>query len=56
MAPIGLDHCAKKGFQIVHRCLGCGERRRNRAAIDTVQPDRLVELMARLAVEARLPP
>jgi len=56
MAPVALDYCAKKGFQIVHRCEGCGEHRRNRAAVDTVQADEVVGLMRRLAGGVMQPP
>ena len=49
MTPVGLDYCAKKGFQIIHRCLGCGERKRNRAAADTAQPDLLIAFMQRIS-------
>ncbi len=56
MAPVGVDHRGKTGFQIVHQCLGCGARKRNRAAVATVQPDRLVELMTRLVREVPWPP
>lgn len=49
MAPVALEYAAKKGFQIVHRCLGCGQHKRNRAAVDTVQPDQLIGFMRRMA-------
>jgi hypothetical protein len=38
----------KKGWQLIHRCRACGIEHRNRAAVDTDQPDdidRLIELM-----------
>lgn len=49
MVPVGVDHSGKKGHLIVHRCLGCGAMARNRAAADTVQPDRLTRFMEGLA-------
>lgn len=40
MEPIAVEHAAKKGWVLVHRCLRCGAVRRNRAALsDPVQPD-----------------
>jgi DNA-directed RNA polymerase subunit RPC12/RpoP len=45
MAPIALDRSTKKGFQIVHVCVTCGVVRRNRAAVDTQQPDDLIAFM-----------
>ena len=44
MRPVGLVYKRRKGFQIVHECLRCGEKRPNRVATNTVQPDDLVEL------------
>lgn len=34
MEPIGLDYKGKKGFIIVHRCVGCGKEMKNKAAED----------------------
>ena len=40
LEPIRVEPDPKKGFVIVHRCVKCGELRRNRAAHEaTVQPD-----------------
>ncbi|MBA7679535.1 hypothetical protein ES703_87833 [subsurface metagenome] len=39
MKPIGLKYKSGKGFQIVHRCLQCGEERVNKIAGGMVQPD-----------------
>ena len=40
MRPVAVEHSGKKGWVIVHRCLECGELRRNRAALDDPeQPD-----------------
>ena len=40
LEPIAVEHNAKKGWVIVHRCRRCGEVRRNRAALDDpAQPD-----------------
>jgi hypothetical protein len=46
MAPVSLDYDGKKGFQIIHRCEACGAQRRNRAAVETAQPDELAAFMA----------
>lgn len=46
MAPVQLHQTGAKGFQLVHRCLGCGALRRNRVATDTVVPDDLDQLIA----------
>jgi hypothetical protein len=35
----------KKGWQLVHRCRACGVERRNRAALDSLQPDDLDALI-----------
>ena len=47
MMPVGIRYCARKGYQIVHRCLACGAERSNKAATDTVQPDDM-EALAKL--------
>ena len=39
MEPVGLVFRGDKGFQVVHRCLRCRIERKNRVAVDTVQPD-----------------
>ena len=39
MQPVGIKYKPGKGYQIIHRCLKCGEERVNKAAVDTVQPD-----------------
>lgn len=39
MAPVGLIHSGRKGYQIVHRCLLCGAVRRNRIAESGLAPD-----------------
>ena len=51
MEPVGLRYRPGKGFQIVHRCLQCGEERINKIAEDPVQPDD-IEALVRLS---RLP-
>lgn len=45
MEPVGLQHNANKGFQIVHECLECGCRTVNKVAEFTVQPDDIDELI-----------
>ena len=50
LEPIRAETDAKKGFVIVHRCLKCGEIRRNRAALNTDnQPDNM-SLIIKLTV------
>jgi hypothetical protein len=49
MSPVAIAYSRKKGFQVVHRCLGCGGESRCRAATDTLQPDRLAPFMRQLA-------
>lgn len=34
LEPVGVEHNAKKGWIIVHRCQACGSLRRNKAALD----------------------
>ena len=45
MKPVGLRYKSGKRFQIVHRCLGCGEERVNKIAEDRVQPDDVSEII-----------
>jgi hypothetical protein len=53
LEPVAAEHDAKKGWIVVHRCLGCGAERRNRAALDDPeQPDDLGALI-RLTLEPR---
>lgn len=42
MKPVDLIYNSKKGYQLVHECLRCGERRVNKVAVDTVQPDDVI--------------
>jgi hypothetical protein len=39
MKPIGVRYNSRKGFQIIHRCMICGNVSTNKAAERTVQPD-----------------
>lgn len=39
MKPIGIQYKSGKGYQIIHRCLRCGEESVNRVAENTAQPD-----------------
>ncbi|MBA3813673.1 MAG: RNHCP domain-containing protein [Alphaproteobacteria bacterium] len=39
MQPMQLAYKAKKGWQIIHRCLACGAQKTCRIAEDTLQPD-----------------
>ena len=34
MHPIGVQYHSKKGYQIIHRCMICGEEKTNRTAPD----------------------
>ncbi|WP_189100063.1 RNHCP domain-containing protein [Streptomyces kronopolitis] len=46
MRPEAVDHHSTKGYMIVHRCTGCGVRRRNRMADDPGQGDDLDQVLA----------
>lgn len=37
MAPVGIDHDAKKGWMILHRCVKCGKEIPNKTAPDDDQ-------------------
>ncbi|HWI64172.1 MAG TPA: RNHCP domain-containing protein [Symbiobacteriaceae bacterium] len=39
MAPVGLYYNSRKGYQVIHRCLDCGEVRRNRLVESGEVPD-----------------
>lgn len=45
MKPIDLDYTSKKGYQLIHECIQCGKKQRNKIAIDTIQEDDIVSLM-----------
>jgi len=45
MRPVGLIYKSGKGFQLVHRCLKCGEEKVNRVAEFSIQPDDIEELL-----------
>ncbi len=46
LEPIGVDYSGKKGWIILHRCLRCGEIRRNRAALDDSVSDSYEKIVA----------
>ena len=47
LEPIAVEHSAKKGWIVVHRCTVCGATRRNKAALDDPdQPDDYGRLVA----------
>ncbi|MFI1666204.1 RNHCP domain-containing protein [Streptomyces wuyuanensis] len=46
MRPVAVEHHSAKGYMIVHRCTGCGTRRRNRTADDPRQGDDLDTVLA----------
>ncbi|TDI60822.1 MAG: RNHCP domain-containing protein [Alphaproteobacteria bacterium] len=39
MVPVGLDYKRKKGWMVVHQCMGCGHVSRNKVAVNTDQSD-----------------
>ena len=45
MEPVGLERKSGKGFQVVHKCLRCGQLSVNRCAVDTVQSDDMEEVI-----------
>lgn len=50
MKPIEIKLNSKKGMQIIHQCLGCGERKANKVAEGDPQSDdinELINIMAR---------
>jgi len=53
MKPVAVEHDAKRGWMLVHRCVRCGLVRRNRAALrDPTQADdfeAILELARRVA-------
>ena len=52
MEPVKVITDAKKGYVIIHKCTGCGEFHRNRAAHEAkVQPDNLKLLISLTSAE-----
>ena len=52
MEPVKVITDAKKGYVIIHKCTGCGEIHRNRAAHEAkVQPDNLKLLISLTSAE-----
>lgn len=49
MAPVGALYSGKKGWVVVHRCQRCGEKRRNKAALDDPAVPDDFELLALLS-------
>ncbi|HEY41636.1 MAG TPA: RNHCP domain-containing protein [Dehalococcoidia bacterium] len=45
MRPVRLRYKSGKGFQIVHRCLQCGEERVNKVTENLGQPDDIEEII-----------
>ncbi len=45
MMPSEIVSHSKKGYQLVHVCLRCGKRQRNKIAENTIQPDDLEKLL-----------
>ena len=47
MEPVSVQHEARRGWMIVHRCTSCGAIRRNKAATgDPIQPDSFATLLS----------
>lgn len=44
MEPVGLRYSGKKGWQIVHQCIGCGHLQANKVATNTIEPDDIAQL------------
>ncbi|WP_083443568.1 RNHCP domain-containing protein [Ornithinibacillus contaminans] len=42
MMPIDISYNAKKGYQIVHQCLKCKAEKKNKVAVDSIQPDNIM--------------
>jgi DNA-directed RNA polymerase subunit RPC12/RpoP len=45
MKPMGIKTNTKKGFQIIHKCLNCGQVKVNRIAENTNQPDDIEKII-----------
>jgi hypothetical protein len=55
MEPVKVVTDAKKGFIIIHKCTGCGEIHRNKAAHEAdVQPDSKKLLIALTSSEFKI--
>jgi len=48
MAPVGLRYKPGKGYQIIHRCLACGEERANKICDAPSQPDDIAKIITLL--------
>lgn len=48
MKPIDLEYSSKKGYQIIHQCLNCKKKQKNKVARDTIQEDDIIYLMYQL--------
>ena len=46
MEPISVELSGKKGYVILHRCMKCGETKKNKAAMEGVQPDDIDKIIA----------
>jgi hypothetical protein len=56
MECVAVQHDARRGWMLVHRCLRCGALKRNRAALDDpVQPDSFEAILEAARRAARLP-
>lgn len=53
LEPVAVDYNAKKGWVIIHKCIKCGEIKRNKAALDdTIQADNY-DLIIELSLKAK---
>jgi len=48
MEPVGLRYKPDKGYQVIHRCLRCGEKRANKVSDSILQPDDIEQIAALL--------
>ena len=45
MRPVGIAYKRKKGYQIIHQCILCGTRSKNKVARDSMQSDDMNEII-----------
>lgn len=49
MEPIDVIYHSKKGYQLVHQCLGCGIISKNKVAENTVQADEYISFLKKIS-------
>lgn len=52
LVPVGVEHNAKKGWVLVHRCQKCGFVGRNKAALDDPEQPDDFDLVVRLSAKS----